>query len=1352
MSSLNSSSKEDDSASLEKQILPEMARQKRLFSFLLPSTIPPLPTDQERKPYPAGVQFSDIPYHQWVPAFISRIFFWWVVPLLKTGYVRTIFPNDLYYLERSLKVEALADKFKKVYQKEVDKRASPNEPMKLTTFMKPLFKTIGVYYFYAIGFKIIFDCGTTLAPLLTKELIKYVSLKSVGVEPGIGKGVGYALGASFLIIVPGICLNHSLYYSTLCGQVLYSVLNKMVLEKSFRLDGVAEHNYPIAKINSMLGTDLSRLELAFTFSPFMMTIPVTMAIAITLLIINIGVSALAGLGMFFLCLVIVFSAIPLIIKIRIKIMGSTDKRVSHIKELANYLKFVKFYSWENSYFSSLTNARTTEMKYTFRMHAIRNSLTALAVSTPALSSMLAFVVAHAVSRDRTPAEIFSSLSLFNVLSMIVFLLPMCLFLSADALLGLKRVCNFLQAPEAHLYDEQETLKTDVALQAKNGTFYWETFENEDDTVAIDHKTTENNKAFSRLKNINLEVKKGEFLVITGLIGTGKSSLLAALSGQMKRESGSVSHQGSLLLCGEPWIQNTTIRENIVFGQPFDETKYWEVIKCCALTQDLDMLDHGDITEVGERGITLSGGQKARINLARAVYNDRDILLMDDVLSAVDARVGKHIMDNCIMGLLHDKTRILATHQLSLISTADRICFLNGDGTIDVGTFEELSARNQNFTNLMVFNSESSESKDEEKELKLIKSTTLTIEEKLPRFHDINDGKLMKKEQRAINGIPIDVYKTYISMGSGVFGKLFSPMFILVVAVTTFCQLFTNVWLSFWTSNRFSHLSEGIYIGIYIMFTFLSMITVTTEYTLIAYLTNKASTKLNIAAMKRFLHVPMSYLDTTPIGQIINRFTKDTDTLDNEIGEQFRMVVYPSANVIGVLIMCIAYLPWFAIALPFLFLLFLLICSFYQATAREVKRIESIQRSFVFSHVNEVLNGMHTIKSYQREDSFISKNDLLLNNMNEASFITNVAQRWLAVILDTIGAGFAFLITMLCVTRQFDIGPSSVGLLVTYLFQIVGQMSLLIRSITQLENNMNSVERLYEYSYNLPQEASYDSPSRPSPPSTWPENGVIDFKDVSLRYRPGLPLVLKNINIHIPSRFRVGICGRTGAGKSSIMTALYRINELAGGQIVIDDVDISTLNLYDLRSNLSIIPQDPVLFKGTIRKNLDPFGEKEDDVLWAALLKSGIVESSSELEQVKLQKKKGQEELHKFHLDQVVEDEGSNFSLGERQLIALARAIVRDSKILILDEATSSVDYKTDAKIQSAIVREFNKCSILCIAHRLKTIVNYDRILVLEAGQVAEFDTPWRLYHKSSGIFRAMCEKANIMEHDFDNRS
>lgn len=1426
-----------DGSTLESQ--PELVNQKRWFTFLFSKKVPPVPSPEERKPYP---------WKHVDP--VRRVLFWWLWPILVKGYKRTVVPDDLWRLTDDLKVENMHSHFEENLSKRLDdarrKHLKKNES--LNNFSWPpfaiplaLFDTFALQYTLSCIFLGLSFCCQALSPLLTRRLIDFVEDRYFGFETTYNKGIGYTIGAVILIFINGLLLNHFFHKAMVTGAQCKAILTKSLLLKSFKLSAKSRSTFPVGIITSLMSTDLARIDLAIGFQPLVVCFPIPVIIAVCLLLTSIGVTSLTGIGLFIVSLIICVLLTKKLFNTREDAVDYTDKRISLMREVLNNLKIIKFYAWEIAYKLNITKVREKEMTYLFTIKVLRNFVTAYAVTLPTLSSMLSFVTMWATGSMKSPGRVFSSLSLFSILAQAIMLLPIALATGADALIGFRRCRQYLSAEElddklstalsspegffiggdshSSFVFKTETVEisdTDLpvsqtVIDVRHADFFWEVFVNDDvpdgweeseafkkeikkkkrflrkNRETFQEKTRkieelDNDDSYSKssnetccdsfsekdntvhqfpgLKNVNLTIQRGDFVVVTGSIGSGKSSLLAALAGELKLANprdAFIKIDGKLMFCSSPWIQNATVRENIIFGKEFDPIKYNRVLDVCCLQYDLRLLPAGDLTEIGERGITLSGGQKARINLARACYTDSDILLFDDVLSAVDSRVGKIIVDKLFNNYLKGRTRILATHQLSLVKTADRIVYLNGDGTIDCGSLNELSERNNQFKRLLDFgidlkrNSETELHQDESNEFERFQEENLLVQAAAPSMNDPS-WRVTVDEDKAVNAISWDIYKKYINLGSGIFGFFAIPIFLLLISLATFCQLFTNTWLSFWMERKFASRSDNFYVAFYVLFAFLTVIFTGVEFTMLAYMNNRSAKLLNVKAVEKILHVPLSYTDTNPLGRILNRFTKDTDSLDNEIGEQLRLFLFPLATIIGIIILCICYLPWFAIAVPFLGFGFIFFANFYQGSAREIKRIEAVQRSCVYNNFNETLTGMSTIKAYKAEGRFIKRNDVFINRMNEAYFLSIATQRWLCVHLDIIASIFALIISLLCITDQFNISASSTGLLLNYVIQIVGLLSLTIRAMTQVENEMNSAERLHEYAFHLPQEATYKKEAL-SVPEEWPPSGYIEFKDVSLRYRQGLPLVLKNLTLNVYPGEKIGICGRTGAGKSSIMSALYRLVELETGSIHIDGLDISHTPLYDLRSRLSIIPQDPVLFQGTIRKNLDPFNQSTDENLWDALRRSGLIEEHI-LDRVKMtkldhHKNVGYEGLHKFHLDQNVADDGTNFSLGEKQLLALARALVRNSKILILDEATSSVDYQTDAKIQETIINEFSHCTILCIAHRLRTILHYDRIIVMDHGELVQKGAPTQLYSVVNSPFRSMCDRANITAEDFE---
>lgn len=739
-----------------------------------------------------------------------------------------------------------------------------------------------------------------------------------------------------------------------------------------------------------------------------------------------------------------------------------------------------------------------------------------------------------------------------------------------------------------------------------------------------------------------------------------------------------------------------------------------------------MLPGGDATEIGERGITISGGQKQRLNIARAIYFDADIVLMDDPLSAVDAHVGRHIMDNAILGLLKDKCRILATHQLWVLNRCDRIIWMDGGKIQAIDTFDNLMANHAGFRQLM----ETTAQETKEEESVAVEEKTADGEKKKKKKR----GKgLMQAEERAVASVPWSVYTNYIRASGSIFT---GPLTIIVLLLSQGANIMTSLWLSYWTTDRFG-LTTGVYIGVYAGLGTLQALLMFLFSILLTVFGTNASKFLLKQAVRRTLRAPMSFFDTTPLGRITNRFSRDVDVMDNNLTDAIRMYFLTLAMIISVFALIIAFFHYFAIALVPLAILFVLAASYYRASAREVKRFESVLRSVVFAKFGEGLNGVASIRAYGLRDRFITNLRDAIDEMNAAYYLTFSNQRWLSTRLDTIGNLLVFTTGILVVTSRFNVSPAISGLVLSYILSIVQMLQFTVRQLAEVENGMNAVERLEYYGTQLEEEApEHTIEVRPS----WPENGEIIFDNVEMRYRANLPLVLKGLDMHVRGGERIGIVGRTGAGKSSIMSTLFRLVEISGGHIYIDGLDISTVGLHDLRSRLAIIPQDPTLFRGTVRSNLDPFNEHSDLDLWSALRKADLVPADAAIDD---------KDPTRIHLDSVVEEDGLNFSLGQRQLMALARALVRGSQIIVCDEATSSVDMETDDKIQKTMAVGFRGKTLLCIAHRLRTIIGYDRICVMDAGSIAELDTPLNLW-KEGGIFRSMCDRSGIRVEDIQS--
>lgn len=680
--------------------------------------------------------------------------------------------------------------------------------------------------------------------------------------------------------------------------------------------------------------------------------------------------------------------------------------------------------------------------------------------------------------------------------------------------------------------------------------------------------------------------------------------------------------------------------------------------------------------------------------------------------------------------MKDKCRILATHQLHVLHRCDRIILMREGRIETIETFNNLITYNEGFQKMMA-----STARKEKEEKDFNNGEVVDQKKEAKKRKAAKKGAaLMQQEERAVKSVSWDVYGAYIRASGTIFN---GPLVLFLLIMSQGCNIATNLWLSWWTSNKFGY-STGTYIGTYAALGMIQALLMFAFSLCLTFFGTNSSKVLLQRAMTRVLRAPMSFFDTTPLGRITNRFSKDVDSMDNNLTDAMRLYLLTLAMITSVFILIIVCFHYFAIALGPLFLIFLFAASYYRASAREVKRHESVLRSDVFARFSEAVSGTSSIRAYGLQDHFIKGLQLSTDQMNSAYYLTFSNQRWLSVRLDMIGNLLVFTTGILVVTSRFNVRPSISGLVLSYILSIVQMIQFSVRQLAEVENNMNATERVHYYGTQLNEEPPLHL-GQVDP--SWPHKGEIVFNGVQMRYRKGLPLVLHNLKMTIAGGERIGVVGRTGAGKSSIMSTLFRLVDLSSGSILIDGVDIATIGLKDLRTRLAIIPQDPTLFRGTIRSNLDPFNEHSDLELWSALRQSDLVDASATPNE-------NSSSNGRIHLDAVVEEEGLNFSLGQRQLMALARALVRGSQIVVCDEATSSVDMETDQKIQRTMATAFRGKTLLCIAHRLKTIISYDRICVMDQGRIAELDRPLRLW-EDGGLFRSMCEQSGIRREDFD---
>ncbi|BGP15223.1 hypothetical protein JCM10213_000825 [Rhodosporidiobolus nylandii] len=1285
------------------------------------------------------------------------------------------------------------------------------------------------WQFWSAGaLKVISDGLLVTSPLVTRALISfgtdaYYAHRGVDgftAQP-IGVGIGLAFGLWGMQAVSSLCLHSFFRFSAGTGVLARAALIAAIYRKAMVLSGKARTVISNGRLVSAIGTDVSRVDFCAGFFHMSWTAPIQLIVILIILLVEIGPSCLVGIAFLLIMIPPQAKTMRAMLGFRKKAMVWTDKRVRLIGELLSGMRIIKFFAWEMPYLEKLQDYRAKELRQIRNLLVSRAATTGVAMSLPTLATVLAFVVYSQTGHEQTATSIFTSLTLFQLLRMPLMMLPMSLSTITDASNALSRLTEIFLADE-----RSNTLDIDpdakYAVQVSDADFQWESAPPEtaptqkpksrreqrrekkeirakEKAAKTELKLAENKqsdpegpvnngeatgdlpdegsigkdgaampeegeKEVLQLRGIDLAIPKGQLCAVVGAVGSGKSSLLQALVGEMKKTRGDIKFGGSIAYAAQQaWMQSCSLKENILFGRPYDEARYKQVIHDACLEADIEMLPYGDDTEIGEKGVTLSGGQKQRVNIARALYYDADIILLDDPLSAVDAHVGKALFDNAICGSLSGKTRVLVTHALHFLSSpkVDYIVCLDHGKITQQGTYAELVAdKTGEFAALMdEFGGEAEE--EEEKEEEAEETAVEEVGGKKPKKAEKPKAKaLMQEEERSTGSVSGAVYRRIFVLANGWYTF---PLLILSVACQQGAQVVGSYLLVWWQEDEFNQ-TQGFYEGLYAMLGVLQAVfsfCLGLSTTIIGYNVSRA---LHHEAVTGVLGAPMGFFDTTPQGRIMNRFSKDIDTIDNTLNDSFRMFMSTAAGVVGSIVLIAIVQHWFLLVVAGVLCLYGFAASFYRQSARELKRLDNLLRSSLYAHFGETLSGMATVRAYGETAKFLKQNEAYIDLEDRAYFLTVINQRWLGLRLDLLGACLTFAVAMFGVGTRTSVSPSQTGLVLSYILTISQAFSWMVRQGAEVENDLNSVERVLHYANNLEQEAPRVIEEN-RPPKEWPVGGRIQFKDVVMSYRPELPPVLKGLSLDVKAGEKIGVVGRTGAGKSSIMLTLFRLVELKSGSIEIDGVDISKIGLADLRKKLAIIPQEATLFAGTVRSNLDPFDEHDDLTLIDAMKRAYLIEqdqappalsapSSAAVDgEIAAPNASGSSTptASRFTLDLQIEDEGGNLSVGERSLVALARALVKDSQIIVLDECTASVDFVTDSRIQTTIRKEFADKTLLVIAHRLRTIIDADRVLVMDAGRVAEFDSPLNLF-RSQGIFHGMCEQSGITEKDITESS
>ncbi|KAF9136196.1 Canalicular multispecific organic anion transporter 2 [Mortierella sp. GBA39] len=1288
-------------------------------------------------------------------------------------------------------------------------------------------------------------------PVLLSLLLDY--LQNYETKPQ-SYGIFLAFSMFLVALFVALLYTYNRYLMFLVNVETKAALISMIYRKSLRLSPGSRMKSTTGEITNHMAVDAEQWNEGMVFLSSWVSIPLEIGIALFLLYRFLGWSMIAGfLGMVLLLPLQGLQA-RVFESMQARKLVAMDQRIRLTTEVLAGIKIVKIYGWESAFLQRILSTRNQELAALKMIGVLQAFMSIIFISSSLIISLITFGVfalwggPNFTPGTLTPQVVFVSMTLFAMLRNPISSLSEATTSTISLIVGTRRVQEFLLREEIR---EEDVIRfrnvpmnpQDPVILIKDASFAWSdpvspsltetTVENEERQPLIsseDEATTLETHA--TLESIDLSIRNGSLTAIVGRVGQGKSSLLSAIIGEMYKLQGRIQVSGRIAYVPQQsWIMNATLRDNILFGNEYDQERYQHILFACGLEPDFAILPAGDMTEIGERGINLSGGQKQRISLARAAYDNADIYLLDDPLSAVDAHVDRHLWDHLLgpTGLLRNKARVLVTHGIQHLREVDWVVMLKDGLIVEQGNYQELMKNKKMFYQLIKEYatarrpSLSSRRKSSAAVLPPQESLPVTIELNpgnssintdlnntllAPDVHESDsisftlseatDSSDQEADETATpnpgpaspvttvnNDTKKDTKAELIAAEKMMEGQVDANIFLVymkalryrntVIMWTLFilaqiCLVSTSLWLKYWIKRTEESQdlinnnngdngtptaeppSVGLFLGVYALLTFFYVLL----YVIVSYLTFaqariRASELLHRNFLTKIMRLPMSFFDTTPLGRVLNRFSSDFASIDDRLPNKFFDANYFLVTVAGTFMLIIYTAPQFLVVLPVLVAAYYGIQVCFLRISQVVTRMYSVSKSPVYQHFNESLNGVSTIRAMAVQERFIEANGKRMDRMANSFMGTMTSKRWVEVQLRLLSTFVLLFAALFAVLGREKLDPSLVGLTISFAMSITEEITSLVRIGCDFQNHLVAVERVIEYT-----DLKTEAPEHTNVvlPPNWPKQGHIRFKNYSTRYRDGLDLVLKNISLDILPAQKIGIVGRTGAGKSSLTLALFRIIEAAssssssplaqngvvvdmreepnereedGGSIEIDGIDISTIGLEDLRKHLAIIPQDPVLFAGTIRENLDPFHSLPDNLLWESLDRSHLKPLISSLP--------GQ-------LSFVVSQNGENFSVGQRSLICLARALLRKSRVLILDEATAAVDVETDELIQKTIREEFRDRTVLTIAHRIKTVMDSDRILVLGKGRVEEFERPEVLLaRKEESLFYRLAEQA-----------
>ncbi|XP_065758076.1 ATP-binding cassette sub-family C member 4-like isoform X2 [Muntiacus reevesi] len=1209
----------------------------------------------------------------------SRLVFWWINPLFKIGHKRRLEDDDMYSVLPEDRSQRLGEELQGYWDQEV---LRANEDTREPSLMKAIIKCYWKSYLPFAIFTLFEAIFRVLLPTYIEDLITYSQNYDSSESGALTKAYGYTVVLNICFFTWSILHHFFFYYTQRIGMRLRVAMCHMIYHKTLRLSNSAIGKTTTGQIVNLLSNDVNRFDMV-TVRLHNLWIGPLIAIAVVILLwMEIGISSLAGMALLIILMLLQSFSGKLFLSLRSKTAAFTDTRLRTMNEVITGIRTIKMYAWEKSFAELITRLRRKEIFMVLRSSYLNGMNLIFFDTAGKVILFVTFTTYVLLGNMITVSQVFLAITLYQVVQITgILLFPVAIEGVAETIVSVRRIKNFLLLDELPQYNHQLPSDGKTVVNVHNFTAFWD-----------------KESRTPTLQGLSFTVRPGELLAVVGPVGAGKSSLLGAVLGELPLSQGKVSVHGRIAYVSQqPWVFLGTVRSNILFGKKYEKERYEKVVKACALEKDLQFLENGDLTVIGDQGTTLSGGQKARVNLARALYQDADIYLLDDPLSAVDAEVSRHLFKQCICQVLHEKITILVTHQWQYLKDASQILLLEKGEMVQKGTYAELLKSGVDFASLLKKENEETEPSPVPESPTMRTQTSSESSIQSPQ----SSTPLLKEAAAKDQDVAYTLQDWWLLNWANEESTL-------------------NI-MAYEKGNITEMLDLNWYLGIFSGLTVTSLLFGVTRSLLALYILVNSSQTLHNKMLKSILRAPVLFFDRNPAGRILNRFSKDIGHMDDSLPSSFQKFIQTFLQVIAVVGVVVAVIPWMAIPVIPICIIFFFLRRYFLETSRDVKRLECSTRSPVFSHLASSLQGLWTIRAYKAEQRFQELFDSHQDLHSEAWFLLLTITQWFTLRLDIIYIIFIGLVDFgsLSLTQILNVGQ--VGLILSYALNVMVVFPLCITLSIEVENMMISVERVIEYT-ELEQEAPWELEFRPPP--DWPNNGMIALSNVNFKYSSDGPLVLKDLTADIKPGEKVGIVGRTGAGKSSFIAALFRLSE-PEGRVWIDKILTTEIGLHDLRKKMSIIPQDPIVFTGTMRKNLDPFNKHTDEELWNVLEEVQLKEIIEELPD---------------KMDTELVESGSNLSVGQKQLVCLARAILRKNQILIID-----VDPSTDELIQKKIREKFAQCTVLTIAHRLSTIIDSDRIMVLDSGRLEEYDEPYVLLQNRDSLFYKMVQQLGKAE-------